>query len=134
MRSDWMKRLPYVVHTNLELGLMLRGTKPLAMLVEEYERTPDCLRRYLRMFDRHAESGRFVKGEHPVAASGNRFRYIFYALPKEAWRIERMIRLKELPGAWSAEREREEGHLLGYESWMSDIWIDRHAMKTPSDA
>ena len=45
-----------------------------------------------------------------------------------------MIRLKELPGPWSAEREREEGHLLGYEGWMSDIWIDRHAMKTPNDA
>ncbi len=127
MRSEFMKSLPYLIHTNLELGLMLRGAKPLALFAEEYERTPECLLRYLRMFDRHVDAGRFVRREHPVATGSHRFRYIFYALPAEEWRIERMIHLKELPGAWTSEREREEGQLLGYEDWMNDHWLDRYS-------
>ncbi|MBN3559478.1 hypothetical protein JYA60_14710 [Sphingomonas yabuuchiae] len=109
---------------------MLRGLKPLAMFVSEYERTPECLTRYFRMFDRHVESGRFVKREHAVAAETYRFSYVLYALPAEAWRIDRMIRLKELPGQWGSDREREEGHLLGYEDWMNDVWADLRMRKT----
>ncbi|MFK4491947.1 hypothetical protein [Bradyrhizobium sp. USDA 336] len=30
MHSEWRRQLPYQVHTNRELGLMLQGTKPLA--------------------------------------------------------------------------------------------------------
>ena len=127
MRSEWMMRHPYLIHTNRELGLMLRGVKPLAMFAEEYERTPDCVRRYLRMFDRHVDSGKFVKREHAVAVVGYRFRYIFYALAAEAWRLEKMIELKTRPGSWDAEREREEGSLLGYEDWMNDIWIAQYS-------
>jgi len=127
MRSEFMKSLPYLIHTNLELGLMLRSVKPLAMFVEEYERTPDCLHRYLRMFDRHVQADRFVRREHPVDAGTYRFRYIFYALPAEEWRIDRMIRLKEATGPWTVEHEREEGQLLGYEEWMNDLWLERYS-------
>jgi threonine aldolase len=31
-----------------------------------------------------------------------------------------------LPGAWSSERERRYGTLLGYEDWQNDIWLSRH--------
>ena len=127
MRTEWMKRQPYLVHSNLELGLMLCGVKPLAVFVEEYEGTSERVKRYLRMFDRHVDSGEFVKREHAVAAWGYRFRYIFYALAAEAWRIEKMIELKARPGSWDAEREREEGSLLGYEDWMNDIWIAQYS-------
>jgi hypothetical protein len=96
------------------------------MFVEEYDRTPEVLYRYLRMFDRHAASGRFVRREH--ASTGRGFRYIFYALPAEEWRVERMIRLKE-SDSWSADHEREEGRLLGYEEWMNDIWLDRRSAR-----
>jgi hypothetical protein len=134
MQTDAMKRLPYRVHTNLELGLMLRGTKPFAMFAVEYDRTPECLRRYLRMFDRHVESGRFIRREHILAGAGHGFRYIFYALPAEEWRVERMISLKESSGPWTADHEREEGRLLGYEDWMNDIWLDRYRAEARKDA
>ena len=126
MRADWMNSLPYVVHTNRELGLMLRGLKPLAMFVETHGRTPECVLRYLRMFDRHVVTGRFVKREHPIANSANLdTRYIFFALPGEEWRMDEMIKLRNLPGKWSADRERQLGRLLGYEEWMNDVWLAR---------
>ena len=129
-----MKNLPYLVHTNLELGLMLRGSKPMAMFTEEYERTPECVSRYLRMFDRHVEGGRFVRREHSAGSANHRFRYIFYALPGEEWRIEKMISLKDSLGRWNADCEREEGHLLGYEDWMNDFWITLRSKRIPDDA
>lgn len=125
MRTDWMKRCPYRIHTNLELGLMLRGVKPLAVFTEEFDHSPAVLRRYLRMFDRHVAAGSFVKGEYPIEADSHRFRYLLYALPDEEWRIGRMIRLKTLPGRWTLEREREEGELLGYAQWMNDFWLEQ---------
>lgn len=134
MRSNAMKAMPYLIHTNRELGLMLSDVKPLAVFAEEYEHTPECLRRYLRMFDRHVDAGRFVRREHPAAASPFKFRYVLYTLPAEEWRIERMIRLKELPGVWTAEREREEGELLGYEDWMNDLWLERYSKVAKRDA
>ena len=130
-----MKSLPYVVHTNRELGLMLRGEKPLAYFVEDYSRAPESLLRYLRMFDRHAVTGRFIKREQPVACvAGMDIRYVLYALPREEWRIEKMIELVERPGAWSADREREFGRLLGYEDWMNDIWLARRPVSGPGDS
>lgn len=135
MRADWMRDLPYTVHTNIELGLMLRGLKPLALFVEDYSRTPDCLLRYFRMFDRHVASGRFVKREHPVGNAGNRnIQYLLYMLSGEEWRANRMIELRERPGPWSAYREREFGQLLGYEDWMNDVWLDRYPVKDQDGA
>jgi hypothetical protein len=129
-----MGDLPYLIHTNRELGLMLRGQKPLAMFAEEYDHTPDGLHRYLRMFDRHVAASRFVKRTHHVDAGRYQFRYIFYALPTEAWRIDRMIRLKEMPGLWTEEHEREEGELLGYEDWMNTFWVERQFNAKQGDA
>ena len=135
MHADWMKSLPYTVHTNMELGLMLRGLKPLAFFMEDYSRTPERLLRYFRMFDRHVASGRFVKREHPVANAARwNVHYILYALPSEEWRIESMIELRERPGPWSADRERAFGQLLGYEEWMNDVWLARYPVGQASDA
>jgi len=130
-----MENLPYIIHTNRELGLMLRGMKPLAFFMEDYSRTPDSLLRYFRMFDRHVALGRFIKHEHPVPnALDWKVYYILYALPGEEWRIQRMIDLRERPEPWSDEREREFGMLLGYEDWMNDVWLSRYQTKRAEDA
>jgi hypothetical protein len=42
--------LPYVIHTNRELGLMLKGIKPLAKFVDGEGRFPDVMLRYFQMF------------------------------------------------------------------------------------
>ena len=118
--------IPYLIHTNRELGLMLRGAKPLARFSGCHGHDPECLLRYIRMFDRHVALGRFVRAElsEPVPQRPQLTGWtVFYALPGEEWRIGVMIELFERPGPWSDEREREEGALLGYQDWQNDWWI-----------
>ena len=113
------------IHTNRELGLMLRGEKPLAVFGDVYDCIPDVVWRYLRHFDRHSDAGRFEKREYvAIGFDDARHRHvIMYALPHEAWRIDAMIELHWQLGNWSVEAERMEGHLLGYSDWQNDAWI-----------
>ena len=119
--------LGYQIHTNRELGMMLLGQKPLAVFSDVEGRYPTSLLRYLRMFDRHVRTGRFVSREHrePLAVPGNQrvLLTIFYALPHEVWRIDSMIDLRHNLSAWTPEHERMEGELLGYTTDQNDIWI-----------
>lgn len=116
--------LPYLVHTNRELGLMLRGEKPLARFARELSAPVPVLERYFRMFDRHVAEGRFVKRTvmpYPKAP----FQSVYYALPGEEWRIDAMIELLSGDG-WTLADERREGELLGYSDWQNNIWIERY--------
>jgi hypothetical protein len=38
-----------------------------------------------------------------------------------------MIHLKEKPGVWTAEREREERQLLDYEDWLNYSSLERYS-------
>jgi hypothetical protein len=125
MLSERLRQLPYLVHTNRELGLMLRGIKPLAYFMDIAGREPDICIRYWRMFDRHVASGRLIRREIiealPNAPQLER-RSLFYALPGHEWRIDAMLMLLKEPGAWSDDREWRFGELLGYEEWQNDYW------------
>jgi hypothetical protein len=128
MLTNELRQLPYLVHTNRELGLMLSGIKPLAYFLAVAGREPDCLVRYWRMFDRHVATGRLIKGEfvEPIPEMPDlELRRIFYALPGEKWRIEAMRELLTHLGEWSRDHERRQGELLGYEDWQNDYWIAR---------
>jgi hypothetical protein len=126
--------LPYKVHTNRELVLMLRGTKPLATFSDWYpalevtDIIPD------RLFDPYVACGKFDKREYirlldaPIPSKlgvvrGSR--HVLYALPSESWRIDEYIQLWEVAAksGWSEELERREGELLGYEDWQNDIFM-----------
>jgi hypothetical protein len=125
-----LRALPYLVHTNRELGLMLEGKKPLAIFGDAYGHFPKPVLRYFRMFDRHVEAGRFLKREYvfPLNDPQGRFKGIhtvLYALPDQDWRIDALIALQDRPGQWTKSVEREFGVLLGYEDWQNDIWIAR---------
>ncbi len=127
MQSETLSSLPYLVHTNRELGLMIRGTKPLAVFrwVEGYQL--DFVARYLRMFDRHVAGGQFGKRE--IIRPAPQLPYlldfqIFYTLPGQDWRVEAYLDLHDLPGRWTAVRERRLGELLGYEDWQNDFWLE----------
>lgn len=122
--------LPYRVHTNFELGLMLTGIKPLAVFYDWSDQVHPVVQRYMRMFDRHVAAGRFVKREHirpPEKAGDPGSWMVLYARPDEAWRIDRMIELKRamFERAWTLEDERAEGFLLGYEDWQNELWLSR---------
>ena len=61
MLPERLRKLPYVVHTNRELGLMLRRAKPLAYFADIAGHEPECVVRYHRLFDRHVAAGRLIK-------------------------------------------------------------------------
>jgi hypothetical protein len=121
--------LGYELHTNRELGLMLRRTKPLAVFSDMRGHFLPVVLRYLRMFDRHAALGTFVKRIHhemlDEAAKKGELEVVLYALPEEAWRIDAMIALRRNLSNWNSEHERQEGMLLGYTDEQNQIWIEK---------
>jgi hypothetical protein len=120
---------PYLIHTNRELGLMLAGKKPLATFFDAEGYWPDVLQRYIRMFDRHIANGTLVRRDHfiyPTSNDKRKWHRVLFALPAEEWRIDAMIELMS-GDTWSAERERREGELLGYEDWMNDFHLARRS-------
>jgi hypothetical protein len=125
-RSELFRTVPYLVHTNRELGLMLRGVKPMAVFgwVEGYE--VDFVMRYLRMFDRHVSERRFRKHKRSYPAPGLPHLSVFtvfYTLPSEEWRVGEYEALLSLRGKWTPSRERRLGELLGYEDWQNDFHL-----------
>jgi hypothetical protein len=124
--------LPYKVHTGRELAMMLAGTKPLAVFSDAYPKHHDFDNIPEREFEPHVRAGRIIKREHieppgpddpvingqPIGA-----RRVLYALPGEEWRIDAYLQLWGTckKTGWTAEMEREEGTLLGYEDWQNDI-------------
>jgi hypothetical protein len=116
------------VHTNSELGLMLKGIKPLAVFADAYQAFPECVVRYLRCFDRQVDQGHLRKSEFveplslPHLPHVRGIHQIYYTLPGHEWRVDAMLELMAREGPWSAAREREQGHLLGYEDWQNDVW------------
>ena len=124
--------LPYKVHTNSELGLMLKGIKPLAIFSDSYEIFLESLVRYLRCFDRCVDEGMLTRWElvrpmhFPHRPDIRGIHHVYYTLPGEEWRASAMRDLLDSDGPWSAEREREFGRLLGYTDAQNDIWAERY--------
>lgn len=134
MLSEWLRQLPYLVHTNRELGLMLRGIKPLSYFMEAVGYEPDLCIRYWRMFDRHVAAGRLTRREVIEPAPDLpqlQYRKLLYSLPGHEWRIEAMLLLVKEPRAWSDDCERRFGELLGYEDWQNDYWLT-HCFRVPT--
>ncbi len=124
MRQRRSFDLGYPIHTNRELGLMLRGLKPLAAFTMIVGDEPSALVRYLRLFDRHAAQGKFVREEKIDRSGVLSVRRVFYARPGEEWRIQAMSRLLNERRGWTLDGERREGFLLGYEEWETERWLD----------
>src|SRR5579871_2398410 len=101
MLPERLRQLPYLVHTNRELGLMLSGIKPLAYFADVAGREPEICIRYWRMFDRHVAAGRLVRREMIEALPGRpelQGRRLFYALPGHEWRVDAMLALLKEAG------------------------------------
>lgn len=123
-----MDELPYKVHTNRELALMLAGEKPFAAFSEYLPSDLDdeCIPE--SRFAPYVQDGLFLKREYVSAAKQNRkTRVVLYARSGEEWRIEAYILLKRTAekAGWSEGFERLEGALLGYEEWQNDVYIEK---------
>jgi hypothetical protein len=123
---------PYKTHTGRELAMMLAKTKPLSSFMDDFPKHHDLDIIPEREFEPHVRAGRIIKREHielptPDAPVINGqpigSRRVLYALPGEEWRIDAYLQLWETykKTGWTAEMEREEGTLLGYEDWQNDI-------------
>jgi hypothetical protein len=120
--------LPYKVHTNRELALMLRGEKPLAVFCEWLPSNPDFELIPERQFAPHVEARLLIAFEYVVdAAKGRRARYVLYARSGEEWRVPAYMLLKKTAtkSGWNEGFERMEGSLLGYEDWQNDVYIEQ---------
>ena len=123
--------LPYTVHTNRELALMLAGTKPLAAFIGEYPPNPEVEDIPERKFEPYVRSGRFVKREVICPETGRDsrelgLRRVLYAQPDQQWRIDAYLLLWDTASksGWNEGFERMEGTLLGYEDWQNDAYIE----------
>lgn len=128
--------LPYRVHSGRELALMLAGTKPLAVFVDEHPSLHGERIIPEGAFAPYVASGRLIQREiitplgpdapivqgRPIGS-----RRVLYALSQEAWRIEAYLLLwgTAAKSGWNAGFERLEGSLLGYEDWQNDIHMER---------
>ncbi|MBR0783616.1 hypothetical protein JQ635_19530 [Bradyrhizobium iriomotense] len=123
MGSEQSPQLPYLGHNGRELGLMLRGTKPLAYFLNSVRCEFDVNIRYWRMFDRHVAAGRLIGCEVFEVIDDLPYRRLLYALPGHAWRIDAMLMLLKELEAWTEDHERRSCELLGYEGWQIDYWL-----------
>lgn len=114
-------------HEGRELELMLSGVKPLAYFCEltraEFD-WPD------EDFEPHVKSGRILKREilHTETIMGveEEVRFLYFALPREEWRIEKahanFMRCNE-NGVETEFDSREMGTLLGYADHEIDVFV-----------
>ena len=104
---------------------MLAGQKPFAQFVEAQGQFLPVVKRYLRLFDCHVASGKFVRRDYIKPPMGDRpypLHRIMFALPGEEWRFDAYVELSESP-TWGPDQERREGELLGYADWMNDHFL-----------
>lgn len=117
--------LPYKVHTNRELTLMLKGVKPFAAFSELY--APGSDEEFIpeTTFQPYVESKLLTKVERILSVKGRDIRFVLYARSGEEWRINAYMLLQQTAQkvSWNEGFERMEGSLLGYTEWENDICI-----------
>jgi hypothetical protein len=142
--NEPIRESPYLIHTGLELFLMLEGTKPFCFVDFSYpvytgEGDIEAL------FEPHVQSGRLIKRivdepyEKPWRDYRGRihesYRGLYYSLPGEQWRIDAFLLLRRQLRfvRWDEAMERMEGSLLGYTDAQNDVWISglRYEGKMP---
>jgi hypothetical protein len=129
-----MDDLPYELHTDRELEFMLHRGKPFAHFCDEYPSEPREEIIPEAAFAPYVTQGIFEKREFVEPLFGpppaghphiKGIRYVLYARPYEAWRIDAyiMLRAAAAKSGWSEGFERLEGALLGYEDWQTDFHL-----------
>jgi len=128
--------MPYLIHTNFELPLMLEGRKPLAVFRDGYP--SEWFDEFLAPFEPFVASGQLVRRiiDTPMPHLKQRrpdlegMRDVFFALPGEEWRIDAYIdKIRNRISDWDYDLERLQGSLLGYEDWQNDWWIEQRVKR-----
>ena len=116
-------------HEGCELVMMLAGDKPLAMFSDV---VPPSFDWGEDKFQPYVDQGRLLKYEETLEhtrLSNHLHRYVYFALPSERWRIERLSALNQslCTGKRKTNREIETeiGQLLGYSAREIDVYVER---------
>lgn len=126
--------IPYLIHTNFELPLMLEGRKPLAVFCHCYP--SDWFDELLKPFEPFVASGQILRRivDTPMPHRKQRepnldgLRDVLFALPEQEWRIDAYIKnILNRTRDWDDHLERLQGSLLGYEDWENDWWIEQRS-------
>jgi hypothetical protein len=128
-RGKW-DDLPYKPHTNRELLLMLKGEKPLTVFHDAHPWQSHELLELCERFEPYVAEGRFIKREYldkDQSEEHQYFKWVFFALPAESWRIDAYILLKQTAklSGWNDGFERMEGTLLGYTDEQNTIHLSK---------
>lgn len=139
-----LREVPYLVHTNYELPLLLEGRKPFARMYDTYppdrHHGEDRFDRYvaarmlhkevsLQPFDtpHQLKDGSVIEGHREVC----------YTRKGEEWRIQawKLISAGSKKSGWNETFERLAGMLYGYEEWQVEWWIAhlRKLRRAPGD-
>jgi hypothetical protein len=128
------REVPYLVHTNYELVLMVEGRKHFARMGGEYY--PPHHHNDEDLFDRCVAQGLLHKEvelerfTEPLRLKDGRvfegLRTVYYTRKGEEWRVAawKLISKASAKSGWNDSFERLEGMLFGYEDWQNDWWID----------
>ncbi|WP_162150932.1 hypothetical protein [Ahrensia sp. 13_GOM-1096m] len=128
---------PYIVHTNRELELMLKGTKPLSVFcvdnIQGKEQFTIEMAQSNQDFNSHVEAGTFFMDRMKLTETRQSDGVVFvsdyyaYTLVGERWRapayfeLTRMLKQKR----WCQNLERFEGTLLGYTEEQNNYHINQ---------
>jgi hypothetical protein len=127
-----LRDVPYLVHTNYELPLLLEGRKQFAHMCEHY---PPHRHHDEDRFDRFVEAGVLHKDvsldpfDSPRQLRDGSViegqREVCYTRKGEEWRIQawKLISAASRKSGWNESFERLEGMLFGYEDWQMEWWI-----------
>jgi hypothetical protein len=121
--------VPYLIHTECELPLLLDGRKKLARMSDAY---PPMTFDGEDRFDHWVAEGLLHREEvlEPFDSPVKGYigtRTVYYTVKGEEWRIPASKLIWDASrkaGGWNEHFERLEGMLYGYESWQNDWWID----------
>ena len=123
---------PYLIHTNRELSLMLKGQKPMAVFAhQKVEGFTKANALSHQDFTTHVASGLFAEHCRTLelggpSATAVTVDYYFYTATGHDWRANaywQVISTLHSGRGWCAALERLEGELLGYTDAQNDYHI-----------
>ncbi len=127
--------IPYLIHTNYELALLLDGVKKFARMGDFYpphqHDDEDRFNRYVADGLLHKEICLEPFDSATVLKDGRKIeglREAYYVRKGEEWRIRawKLMCAASRKTGWNEAFERFEGMLYGYEEWQMDWWIERY--------
>ena len=133
------KDYPYIIHTNQELELMLKGVKPLAVFcvdnkIDDIDAFTKQEAQSNQDFESYVKNGQLHEDHIRIFCdSAYIFDYYAYTLPNEKWRSTAYFVLMSMlhkENRWCDNMEYLSGTLLGYTQEQNNYHLTRTRIKS----